>query len=666
MSSIAYLPLEHQEFTILFRTAHALHVGTRPLGPTSLPPRVTNLIPKVLDCNAAFPKHTSPVLPTRLCPPDSMSSFFTLPASQRKRKRVQTSSAPVKAINRIKSGNDDESISGSEDSEDENQANRQDVEGSDDEEEDFEDEDPAAKRVRLAERYLANTQKEVLDDDNFDAADVDQENLRRRMGDRLKADTAEGRGKLYRWIGESLDWRNADRRFCRHDGVKKSFTGIAIQGRHVYAVSKDLHIVKWELPEHDPSDRVSRSRRSAKVVGRTRGNKKLATGLHHTAPILCIAVSSDGKFVASGGADNKLIIWEAASLKALKVFTQHRDSVTGLAFRRSTHQLYSASKDRSVKTWSLDELAYVETLFGHADNVVDVAALAQETCVTVGARDRTARFWKVVEEAQLTFRGGGAHGTMKALESLKAAYGHNEEINPLPSEGYHEGSIDRVAMIDDETFVTGSDNGSISLWNITKKKSVFTLPLAHGLDPVLPMDQASAEMYPDLAADEEGRGGRQPRWITALKAIPYSDTFVSGSWDGMVRAWKISGDKRRIEPLGPVGVATESLTALLDDAGLDPASLTNGALNAMRAGIEAQTPIKGVLNDLAIVDVGKRGKDGLLIAAAFGREHRLGRWKEVIDGKDCVVLYNVPLKQVAGEEGHVGDQDKEFGGFIDQ
>lgn len=34
----------------------------------------------------------------------------------------------------------------------------------------------------------------------------------------------------------------------------------------------------------------------------------------------------------------------------------------GLAFRRGTHTLYSASHDRSIKVWSVDENAYVETL----------------------------------------------------------------------------------------------------------------------------------------------------------------------------------------------------------------------------------------------------------------------------------------------------------------
>lgn len=34
----------------------------------------------------------------------------------------------------------------------------------------------------------------------------------------------------------------------------------------------------------------------------------------------------------------------------------------GLSFQKGTHQLYSASHDRSVKVWNVAENAYVETL----------------------------------------------------------------------------------------------------------------------------------------------------------------------------------------------------------------------------------------------------------------------------------------------------------------
>jgi ribosomal RNA-processing protein 9 len=563
-----------------------------------------------------------------------MSSFFTLPSSQKKRKRTQ----PTPNANRTdkrKGSNDNDSISGSDISDDDRVGAEA---GSEDDEGEYEDEDPAAKRVRLAEQYLANTQKEVLEDAGFDAAEVDEENLRRRMGERLKEDTAESIGKLYRRIADGLDWRQANRKILRCQSVRKSFTGVAMHDRYIYAVSKDLQVVKWALPSDDDPQKNTRVSKKPKVVARTSGSAKSENSQHHTKSILCVAVSSDGKFVVTGGADKKLIVWDAQTLQPLKVFTQHRDAVTALAFRRGSNQLFSASRDRTVKIWSLNELAYVETLFGHQDEVLDVSALSQEKCVTVGGRDRTARLWKVVEESQLVFRGGSASGTSKALASLRKAYEDDSGVEVQDERVFSEGSIDRIAMIDDDTFVTASDNGSLSLWNIHKKKAVHTLPLAHGLDAPIPIDQASAELELDESLDERGRGGKQPRWITALAAIPFSDVLISGSWDGYVRAWKISADKRRIEPLGASGVVAESVESLLEQEGLTSDSLSKSAFEAIQLDDADKGRIHGVVNDLSIID---KNKNTVLVAAAVGKEHRLGRWKEDVNGRNYVVLYEV-------------------------
>ena len=124
--------------------------------------------------------------------------------------------------------------------------------------------------------------------------------------------------------------------------------------------------------------------------------------------------------------------------------------------------MYSASKDRTIKTWSLDELAYVETLFGHQDEVVDVAALAKEQCLSVGARDRSARMWKVVEETQLVFRGGGIGSSDRKRHRPHIVGGGDEDLSKI----YLEGSIDRVALIDEETFVTGRPSvNHLSPWS---------------------------------------------------------------------------------------------------------------------------------------------------------------------------------------------------------
>ena len=377
-------------------------------------------------------------------------------------------------------------------------------------------------------------------------------------------------------------------------------------------------ITKWKLAKPPspppPSTKVrgdltaQRSRpdplrKSPIKVKSTCGDKSKAKAVgvqHHTGVILAIAASADGKYVCTGGADKRLIIWSAAELKPLKVFMQHRDAVTGLSFRLGTNQLYSCSKDRSIKVWSLDELAYIETLFGHQDEVVDVASLALERCVSVGARDRTARLWKVVEEQQLVYRGGTSRPP-KVIDSKwdEASKAILADPKRLPVEG----SIDRVAMVDELTFLTGSDNGTLALWDINKKKPVFSVPLAHGV--TLP-DSTSAE-----DTHEDDLGDPQPCWITALATLPLTDIAVSGSWDGQVKMWKINEDKKSFNYIGGLGHATE------------------------------KQPIRGVVNDLCMFERGHGKQDGIGVLVAVGREHRLGRWKHDAQWRNEALIYEL-------------------------
>lgn len=258
----------------------------------------------------------------------------------------------------------------------------------------------------------------------FDAAEIDKEII----GARLKESVAESKGRIFRRLATGYQFSTASSSFFCKD--TKTMTGIATCAPYAYTVSKGKHLIKWDCSgEGKP-----------KIVARYRGAKKSEENHEgHIDDILCVAVSGSGKFVATGGKDKRLVIWDPETLKPLKVFRQHRGSVMGLVFRRGTHQLYSCSADRTCKVWSLDELAYVETLFGHQDEVLDITALGQERCVTVGARDRTARLWKIVDETQLVFRGGGESKKRQA--------------------GFIEGSMDVVSMVDEEHFVTGSDNG---------------------------------------------------------------------------------------------------------------------------------------------------------------------------------------------------------------
>lgn len=230
---------------------------------------------------------------------------------------------------------------------------------------------------------------------------------------------------------------------------------------------------------------------------------------------------------------------------------------------------------------------YIETLFGHQDAIPAVAAFTQERCVSVGARDRSARVWKIVEETQLVYQSP----TDKQPSSMS-----REQIFP-------EGSMDCVAVIDEQHFVTGSDNGDIVLWGLNKKKPLFVKRLAHGMDEPVPPERITAESVPDAVEVPV-----QPRWITCVATLPYTDLFISGSWDGKIGIWRVTEDLRKFELLQYVGIG-----------------------------------VNGIINGISIDELGKRGIDGVRVVVAVGSELRLGRWKVVKGGRNCAVIVDFGL-----------------------
>ena len=115
-------------------------------------------------------------------------SFFTLPASQKKRKRETSASIPTSK--KVRTGSkplkphrpkQDESISGSE-SDGAGNNEIQDVEKSvSSSESDDVEETGAERRLRLAERYLENIRDEVEEEHGFDAAEIDRDLIAERL-----------------------------------------------------------------------------------------------------------------------------------------------------------------------------------------------------------------------------------------------------------------------------------------------------------------------------------------------------------------------------------------------------------------------------------------------------------------------------------------------------
>ncbi|KAM4652769.1 U3 small nucleolar RNA-interacting protein 2 [Discoglossus pictus] len=348
--------------------------------------------------------------------------------------------------------------------------------------EDEEDLDETAqeKKLRLAKEYLQQLQQQEEEKQEEEAEDV--------IASRLQDDVLEHRGKLRRPLAKELipPEPSEIRLFRGHKGPITCLV-ITPDDEYIFSGSKDCSIIKWQ---------VSDGKKIHKIPGGRKGSE--ATHVGHTDHILCMAISSDGKYLASGDKNKLIYIWDGVTCQNLHKFQGHRGAVSGLSFQKGTHQLFSASHDRSVKVWNVAENSYVETLFGHQDTITGLDSLSRERCVTVGGRDGTVRVWKIAEETQLVFSG-------------------------------HEGSIDCIRLINEEHMVTGADDGSVALWSVSRKKPLTQVKCAHG--------------------NHGDSGLEQPYWISAVSAALNSDVVASGSHDGFVRLWRCGEAFRGLHPL---------------------------------------------------------------------------------------------------------------------
>lgn len=134
----------------------------------------------------------------------------------------------------------------------------------------------------------------------------------------------------------------------------------------VFAVGKDGRVLRWEMATGTATQLEMVAPATQDTAGQTVADwapKPARTVAAHA--LLACAVSTDGKFLAVGGADKKVHVFDAPSGQYLQGYKGHQDVVTCLAFRQGTHTLLSGSTDRQVKIWSLDDSMYIDTLYGH-------------------------------------------------------------------------------------------------------------------------------------------------------------------------------------------------------------------------------------------------------------------------------------------------------------
>ena len=209
----------------------------------------------------------------------------------------------------------------------------------------------------------------------------------------------------------------------------------------------------------------------------------------HRDAIYALALSPDGKTLATGSYDQKIKLWNVEQGKEIRTLSGHNGCVFALAFRPDGKILASASADRTVKLWDVASGERRDTLSQSLKEVYAVAFSPDGKRLWAGGGDNRIRIWEVSEAA--------AETTNPILESKFA----------------HEGAILNLVFSAEGTRVlSAADDRTVKLWDAAGVSEKLLLP-------------------------------KQPDWSPALAYVG-ANRVVIGRVDGTLAAYDLENGKQ--------------------------------------------------------------------------------------------------------------------------
>ena len=279
----------------------------------------------------------------------------------------------------------------------------------------------------------------------------------------------------------------------------------------------------------------------------------------HTDEIRAIAISPDGKTLASGSYDKTIKLWALRLGKPLHTLTGHSHRITCIAISPDGRILASGSYDKTIKLWSISTGKLLNTLVSRADRVRDIG-FSPNGQILISSGDCEIKLWAVRTGKLLRILAGNSDsarhiafnpdGHSCAVGSLNGTLElwnpHNGK--PLMTFTNQSTNITCLEFSPDGLMLASGSSGAITLWNPQTGKLLRTFaPESPGV--------AALAFSPDSQVLASGSGALIELWdvqngqrltklsghtqpVRSLGFSPHGDILVSAGSDRKIKLWQ--------------------------------------------------------------------------------------------------------------------------------
>jgi WD40 repeat protein len=114
---------------------------------------------------------------------------------------------------------------------------------------------------------------------------------------------------------------------------------------------------------------------------------------YHTAPIVTVTWSPDGKYIASGSKDNSIIIWNPENGKFIQRLQGHTETVRSTVWSTDSKTLFSCSEDGSVKVWNVKDNRITIEITIEEKSAKFTSIAINDKYIASGAEDGVIYIW---------------------------------------------------------------------------------------------------------------------------------------------------------------------------------------------------------------------------------------------------------------------------------